>query len=246
MPSAEREAIEAARAAAAVGENELEAYQAAYDRALAERHERLKKEACASYRAMDGWSKVKSQEEWEQIYLEAGEEFDNGAFLLGRLGAERYLDPQLTAVLLRLRRRLIAEHGAETAAELLQVDSVLLAYYQQMRINGWLSDMAGWMEREFFAKDTLTATIPGERDRGHTLVRGLSLDYVVERIVERIAPLLDRSNRMMIRNLKALRAMREGPVPSVSIASAGQVNVAAAQVNAGTGQLPETGARARE
>ena len=44
-------------------------------------------------------------------------------------------------------------------------------------------------------------------------------------------PLLDRSNRILLRNLKALRALREGPVPSVSIGSAGQVNVAAEQVN---------------
>ena len=44
-------------------------------------------------------------------------------------------------------------------------------------------------------------------------------------------PLLDRSNRMMLRNLKALQARRQPPVPSVSIGQAGQVNVAAVQAN---------------
>ena len=44
-------------------------------------------------------------------------------------------------------------------------------------------------------------------------------------------PLLDRCNRMMLRNLKALKSLREGPTPSVSIAAAGQVNLASSQVN---------------
>jgi hypothetical protein len=234
MPTAEGEALEAARAARERGEDELEAYQAAYDRALAERHERLKRDASASYRAMQGWSKVKSQQDWEQIVLDADAAFESGTFLLERLGADRYLDPPLAAVLLRLRRRLIEEYGAETAAELLLVDSILLAYYQQMRITGWLGDLQGWLEREFFELGSLTASATRSGAGEVREVRGLRVEAIVERIVERLAPLVDRSNRMLIRNLKALRALREGPVPSVSIGSAGQVNVAAAQVNGAT------------
>ena len=51
---------------------------------------------------------------------------------------------------------------------------------------------------------------------------------------------------MMLRNLKALKALGEPNGPSVSIGAAGQVNVAQAQVNASTAQPPETGARAEE
>ena len=65
-------------------------------------------------------------------------------------------------------------------------------------------------------------------------MRGLTVEEIVERPVERLLPPLDRSNRMLLRNLKALRALREGPVPSVSIGTAGQVNVAAEQVNTAT------------
>jgi hypothetical protein len=231
MPTAEAEACEAARAARDAGENEIDAFNAAYERALAERHERLKKDACASYRAMEGWRKILTPEQWEETVRQAHDDFDSGHFLLERLGAERYLDPPLAAVLIGLRRRLIKEYGASTATELMLVDSALLAYYHQLRINGWLGDMAGWMEREFFAKPSLTATIPGNNRREFTEVRGLSIDYIVERIIERLMPLLDRSNRMLLRNLKALKAMRQAPAPNVSIGSAGQVNVAAAQAN---------------
>jgi len=54
------------------------------------------------------------------------------------------------AVLLTLRRRLVKEHGAETAAELMMVDTVVLAYYHQMRVTGWIGDFAQWLESEFF------------------------------------------------------------------------------------------------
>lgn len=55
-------------------------------------------------------------------------------------------------------------------------------------------------------------------------------DYV-HRVGEQLLPLLDRCNRMMLRNLKALKTMREVPTPSVSIGSAGQVNVGTQQAN---------------
>jgi len=232
MPTAEEVGIEAVRAARDAGENELEAYTAAYERALAERHERLKLDACASYRAMQGWKKVTTAEAWEETVAKAYDDFDSGAFLLERLGAERYLDPPLAAVLLGLRRRLVEEHGATTAAELMLIDSAVLAYRHQLRITGWLGDLAGWLEGEFFAKPSLSATTAGNYPRDVDRVRGLTVETIVERIVERLMPLLDRSNRMLIRNLKALKAMREAPTPSVSIGSAGQVNVAQAQVNA--------------
>ena len=234
MPTAQGEAMRAAVAARAAGENEPEAYQTTYDRAVTERHERLKRDACASYRAMQGWSKVHTDEDWERIVRESYDDFERGTFLLERLGAHRYLDPPLAAVLLGLRRELIEDHGAATAAELMLVDSVVLSYYQQLRINGWVNDLAGWLEREFFAKETLTAATPGNYPREVREVRGLAVEHIVERLVERLMPLLDRSNRMLLRNLKMLRALREGPAPTVSIGSAGQVNVAAEQVNTAT------------
>jgi hypothetical protein len=66
------------------------------------------------------------------------------------------------------------------------------------------------------------------------VINGLHVEQHVERIAEQLLPLLDRCNRMMLRNLKALKSLREGPVPSVSIGSAGQVNLATEQVNTTT------------
>ena len=64
---------------------------------------------------MEGWSKVWSQDDWDQTAQQAHDDYDRGAFLLERLGAERHLDPPLMAVLLlSLRRRLIQEHDSPT------------------------------------------------------------------------------------------------------------------------------------
>ena len=101
-------------------------------------------------------------------------------------------------------------------------------------MNGWIGDLSIWLEREFFGTEGPTAKLRKRHGYGAEEIRGLRAEDIVERLVERLMPLLDRSNRMLLRNLKALRALREGPAPTVSIGSAGQVNVAGEQVNTAT------------
>jgi hypothetical protein len=210
----------------------LDQLRAVYQGILAERHERLARDAHASWRSMEGWAHVTTEAEWEAEVVQADEDFDSGQFLLSRLGAQRYLDPPLMAVLLRLRRRLIDEHGAVTAAEILMVDSVVLGYYHQMRVTGWIGDFSQWLEAEFFRKGSLGVRMLEDGDgRRGVKIRGLTVEEIVERLAEKLMPLLDRSNRMMLRNLKALEARRQPPMPNVSIGQAGQVNVGAQQVN---------------
>src|SRR5919197_6413342 len=102
MPTVAEEALAVAKAAAAEagGELDWELYQAEYDRRLAERHKQLLGDARASWRAMDGWGAIKDQADWERTVEQARSDYERGAFLLERLGAERHLDPPLMAVLL--------------------------------------------------------------------------------------------------------------------------------------------------
>ena len=202
---------------------------AEYQRGLAERHERLQHDARAVFRALDGWSGIGTLEEWQAAVRQADEDYGNGHFLIDRLGAERYLDPTLMAVLLAMRRRLIDEQGARGAAELMLIDAALLSYYHTIRINGWIGNFASILEAEFFQKESLTAKLQDRYGRGTDRVRGLRVEEIVERIAEQLIPLLDRSNRMMIRNLRSLREWRQPPAPNVSIGQAGQVNVAAGE-----------------
>ena len=137
-----------------------------------------------------------------------------------------------------LRRRLTEEHGATTAAELMLIDSAVRSYHHTIRINGWIGDLAQWLEGEFFSKGSLTIRPQNAPDnyrhREDRRLPPLWVEHIVERLSEQLLPLLDRSNRVMLRNLKALQARREGAAPSVSIGSAGQVNVATSQMNATT------------
>ncbi len=237
MPSPAREAYAAVvEARDANGETDWTAlqaeYQAEYERRLAERHKRLLTDARAAYRAMDGWGSIKSREEWEQAVADACEEYEHGGFLIDQLGAERHLDPPLMAVLLVLRRRLVDEHGATTAAELMLIDLAVLSYYHTLRINGWIGNFAALIEHEFFDKQGPSAMFEQRYGRGSREIRGLRVEDHVHRIGEQLLPLLDRCNRMMLRSLRALKTLREGATPSVSIGSAGQVNVAMNQANA--------------
>src|SRR5437764_4739758 len=229
MPSPGREA--AAVAKQADGSFDWELWQAEYDKRLAEQHERLLHEARAAFRAMDGWATVKSQEDWQATVRKAAEDLDKGGFLIERLGAERHLDPELMATLLVLRRRLIDEHSATTAAELMLIDVAVLSYYHTIRINGWIGNFAMLIENEFFQKESPSAKFRDKYGYSASEIRGLRVEDHVHRIGEELLPLLDRCNRMMLRNLKALKSLCEPGAPNVSIGSAGQVNVAQAQLN---------------
>lgn len=229
----ERELVARERAASAAGSPmTMDQLRDEYEKILAERHHRLERDAHASWRAMASWAEVATEEDWVRVVAQADDDFDSGQFLLSRLGAARYLDPPLMAVLLRLRRRLVEEHGARTAADLMTVDLAVLAYYHALRVTGWIGDLSQALEAEFFRKGGLGVRLhPQDKARRDVKVRGLTVEEIVERLADRLMPLLDRSNKMLLRNLQALEARRRPPAPSVTIAQAGQVNVAAVQAN---------------
>jgi hypothetical protein len=85
--------------------------------------------ARATHRAMEGWQRVASEQDWLRILEESREAYESGGFLLERLGAERYLDPKLMATILMLRQRVLDEWAITTAAETMLVDLALLSYY---------------------------------------------------------------------------------------------------------------------
>ena len=124
-----------------------------------------------------------------------------------------------------LRRTLIHEYGAESAADIMLIDVAVLSYAHTLRINGWVGNLAAETEAEFFGEARVGVVVAGQRRSPYDVkVKGLRVVEILGRLNEQILPLLDRSNRMMIRNLKALDARHRPPSPSVSIAQAGQVN----------------------
>lgn len=225
MPSAETEAL--AKATKDDGSVDMKTFQKEYRRGLAERRERLVRGSQALLRAADGWTAVEGNEGWEATVRQAAEDLDSGAFLVERLGGQRYLAPTLVAVLYLIRRNLIEEYEAETAAEHLMIDMVVLAYAHTIRINGWCGDLMAAIERELFGKAGLPAKMP----KGDGTAPRLLAEELVQLLAEQLMPLVDRSNRMMLRNLKALKEHKRPTAANLSIGQAGQVNVGSQQVN---------------
>jgi hypothetical protein len=112
-----------------------------YSRRLGERQGKLRREAKATYRSMEGWQRVERHEHWLELIATADLKLENGAFLTERLGGERFLDPELMAALLMLRRRLVDEHAPATAADLMLIDTAVLSYYHLLRVTGWVGNL---------------------------------------------------------------------------------------------------------
>ena len=80
----------------------------------------------------------------------------SGQFLLDRLGAERYLDPPLMAVLLVLRR--LSDHRntrpGDGGRKLMMVDMAILDFHQRCGgSTAEIGNFAQWLQRrEFFRK----------------------------------------------------------------------------------------------
>jgi hypothetical protein len=192
-----------------------------------ERYEKLRKEARAVYRAVAGWHSVKDPDGWDRTCEEARQDYCSGRFLIERLGAERFLDPTLMATLWRLRQKLVAELPNPTTADYMLVDMAVVAYHNALRVQNWIGDMALYVEHEWFGQPS-PAVKMGKRGSEERL----AVEERLNRLGEQLLPLLDRANRMMLRNLKAIRELRQAPVPGVAIGRAEQVNVAEQQANA--------------
>jgi hypothetical protein len=85
-------------------------------------------------RAFEGWGQIHSVEEWQATCEDVAKRYRSGRFLLERLGAERFLDPQLMATLWQLRQGLLEEYGAASPTVTMFVDLALMAYANALRV----------------------------------------------------------------------------------------------------------------
>jgi hypothetical protein len=229
MSSPAQEAVAIVQEASGDGPFDYERYETEYRRILAERQKKLVFAAKQTHRAMDGWNAIKDADDWVATVTQTDEDLDTGKFLVDRLGGERFLEPAVVAALLSLRRRLVHEHAVTDAAGLMLVDLALISYFHVLRVNGWIGNLAIHLEHESFSLESPTAKL--RKQYGSQAVEGLRIEDVYQRLSEQLMPVLDRLNRMLVRNLKALRDRKAPMGPSVTIGNAGQVNVANQQVN---------------
>jgi hypothetical protein len=96
-----------------------------------------------------------------------------------------------------------------------------------LRAQRWSNDMAFLIEHELFGLDSPSLYYRWKQE----LADRLTVEAHLTRIREQVLPLVDRANRMLLRNMKAIRELSQSPVPAVSVGTAVQVNVGDRQVN---------------
>ncbi len=211
-----------------------EEWRTGYQRWLETKKEKGKQirwHAQAVFKAMELWPIYSdNEEEWVKLCENTWDEYHSGRFFMEQLGAERYIEPKLFATLWMLRNSLIEDMATNSVAEEMLVDLMMLGYANTLRVQGWVGNLASQIEREFFDEYGLHEHYD-EKNGGRHTNKGLWVEGMLGRFREELLPLLDRCDRMMIRNLRAIQELRRGPGPIVAIGRADQVNVANQQVN---------------
>jgi hypothetical protein len=164
----------------------------------------LEDNSIAVFRAMRRGLNESEQEQVERVLTG----FEDGRFLIDRMGAEGTVDPDLAVVLLDLRNRLQAQYGSGAAAIML-IDRAVSAYQDFIRVTGWIGNLSIHIERELFGPEG-----PRPDFQGRT-IRGLTVEQHLAHLREGLLPLAERCGRLMREALGALEGM--GAVPSEAV-----------------------------
>ena len=192
---------------------------------VAELSQVLTQDARAVLRATRDASLLDTDEDWKRLSKRARRDYDEGTFVLNRLGAQGLLDPLLSAVLIELRRRLVTDYGSSAAATML-IDQAVVAYHSFLRITGWSGNMALMVEAEFFGRDQPSAEFRDRYGREGRHIRGLTVEQHIARVGEQLLPLAERFGRIMRQAVIALEELRSAPAPSVERSAPLVVSVA--------------------
>jgi hypothetical protein len=136
-------------------------------------------------RAMQGWGQIRSVEEWQAACEDASKQYQSGRFIIERLGAEHFLDPQLMATLWQLRQDLLEEYGTASPAMTMVIHLAVMAYYNVLRVQGWIGDLTLSIEQELFAEEPLRVKLRQQYGRQ---VEGFAVEEALRRLREHLLP----------------------------------------------------------
>jgi hypothetical protein len=154
-----------------------------------QQYQELRKHARAMVRAFEGWGQIHSVEEWQAACDDAAKRYQSGRFLLERLGAERFLDPQLMATLWQLRQGLLDEYGTDSPAMTMVIDLAVMTYYNALRVQGWIGDLALSVESELFGEEALKVKL---RQQYGAQIDGFAVEEALRRLREQLLPVFER------------------------------------------------------
>jgi len=215
------ESVSVERVSAAVGNAEL--YQVEVQNLANQQFLELQSQAQSLFKTVKGLPGVATQERWNALVERACKDYPTGNFLLKRMGAKRYLDPELMAVLLHIRQQLLVDIEHPTMADQLLADSAIISYRHMLRIQEWIDSICPNVERQLFGQETLQE-VHGERV-------GDRIEEQIRDIENKLMPLLHRSQKMLHAALAKLERRCTSDNNSVSVNRANQVNISSAVQN---------------
>jgi len=143
--------------------------------------------------------------------------------LIEQLGAERYVEPSVVIAIQVIRENLIEDLDIRNAAEFMIMDMALIAYYNTLKAQRMLGDLAIQIERELFRGESLSANM---KNQGW-VVDDFKVEAMLDRASDKLLAQIDRGYQMLIRSIKSLQDFKKGNL----IIKTEQINIAQQQIN---------------
>jgi hypothetical protein len=103
----------------------------------------------------------------------------------------------------------------------------IMSYYNALRIQGWIGDLALWIEHEAIGQGPLRVKL---REEYGARVDSLAVEEWLLRLRAQLLHLWERVQQQVMRTLEALERCHRGPAPLMAIGQVGQVHVARQQM----------------
>jgi hypothetical protein len=184
--------------------------QHALERAQSWLNQELYAVAQSYLRAMTGWSQITDATDWHRLYDEAQHARQSGQFLLSQLGAGRYLEPEMMAVLTQMRCDLLAEYQACGPAAVMLVDVAICAYYNGLQFQRWQGDLALQLERETFGQEGMAVSLS---EKHGMRIQGLKAEDTLHRMRVQFTSLFAQTHRQLMHTVQALERLRRSVPP---------------------------------
>jgi hypothetical protein len=187
--------------------------QQALERAQSWLNKELYDGAQTYLRAMTQWSQINNAQDWLQIYDVAQHARQSGEFLMSQLGAGRFLEPEMTAVLGAMRRELLAGYEAFGPAAVLLVDVAICAYYNSLQFQRWQGDLALQLERETFGQEGMEVSLS---EKHGMRIEGFKAEDTLRRMRVQFTSLFAQTHRQLMHTVQALERLRRSVPPGMA------------------------------
>ena len=162
-------------------------------------------------------------EDFPEIFDHAAEGYLSGRFFLSELSLFHEVSPELSLTVFELRREWIRQYDLKTVPELMLLDQAMLAYFHAVRMNKEAAKMLSLTEDALYSGEFPAARFAGPKPREDHYDQQDGAEHV-RRLQGALIPLIERFNKMFLRNLRVMRELKADQI-RIHIRQTAQVSV---------------------